>query len=135
MSSFLDTNVVVYLTAGDPAFADVSERLVRDGAIISVQVLNETARTLRGKLAFSWEEVGEFLEGLRAKCQVVPVSLATHERGLAYAERYGLNLFDAMIVAAAALAGCTTLYSEDMQDGLVIDRLTIRNPYAGPSPS
>jgi predicted nucleic acid-binding protein len=35
-----------------------------------------------------------------------------------------------MIVAAAQLAGCSTLYSEDMHHGLVIDRLTIRNPYA-----
>jgi len=34
-----------------------------------------------------------------------------------------------MIVAAAQLAGCTTLYSEDMHDGLTIDRLTIRNPF------
>jgi predicted nucleic acid-binding protein len=45
------------------------------------------------------------------------------------AERYILNIYDAMIVAAAQLAGCTVLYSEDMHDGLVIDRLTIRNPY------
>jgi predicted nucleic acid-binding protein len=41
-------------------------------------------------------------------------------------------MHDALIVAAALLAGCTTLYSEAMQDGQVIDRqLTIRNPFIG----
>jgi len=38
------------------------------------------------------------------------------------AERYGLSVYDAMIVAAALLGGCKTLYSEDMQDGFLIDR-------------
>ena len=61
---------------------------------------------------------------------VVPLTDETHDRGLAVAERYGFNVYDGMIVAAAQLAGCTVLYSEDMHDGLVIDRLTIRNPYA-----
>jgi predicted nucleic acid-binding protein len=41
-----------------------------------------------------------------------------------------MNVYDGMIVAAAQLAGCRVLYSEDMHDGLVIDRLTIRNPFA-----
>jgi predicted nucleic acid-binding protein len=37
-----------------------------------------------------------------------------------------------MIVAAALLAGCDTLYTEDMHPGLVIEnRLRIVNPFAG----
>jgi predicted nucleic acid-binding protein len=37
-----------------------------------------------------------------------------------------------MIVAAALLAGCDVLYSEDMHDGLVIEeRLRIVNPFVG----
>ncbi len=36
----------------------------------------------------------------------------------------------ALIVAAALLAGCTTLYPEDLRHGQVIERqLTIRNPF------
>jgi predicted nucleic acid-binding protein len=58
------------------------------------------------------------------------LTVTTHELGLALAERYQLNVYDGMIVAAAQLADCTVLYSEEMHDGLVIDRLTIRNPYA-----
>ncbi len=50
---------------------------------------------------------------------------------LAPAERYGLAVYDAMIAAAALLADCDTLLSEDMQDGLVIDgRLRVVDPFA-----
>jgi predicted nucleic acid-binding protein len=46
------------------------------------------------------------------------------------AERYGLSVHDAMIVAAALIGGCDVLYSEDMQDGMLIDKqLTICNPF------
>jgi predicted nucleic acid-binding protein len=61
---------------------------------------------------------------------IVPLTIEMHDRGLALAEQYRLNVYDGMIIAAAQLAGCTVLYSEDMHDGLVIDRLTIRNPFA-----
>lgn len=129
MDPFFDSNVVVYLTSSDLSRRRVSKRLIDTGGIISAQVLNETASVLRSKLGFTWDEMREFLEGVRAKCDVVPVSIATHERGLAYAERYTLSIYDGMIVAAAVLAGCETLYSEDMHHGLVIDGLTICNPF------
>ena len=67
---------------------------------------------------------------MRGKCEIVPLTLETHMRGIAYAERYKLAIYDSMIVAAAVTAGCTTLYSEDMHDGLVIDGVTVRNPFA-----
>jgi predicted nucleic acid-binding protein len=78
----------------------------------------------------SWAETRDFLDTFRATMKVVPLTLETHERGLDHAERYQLSVYDGMIVAAAQLAGCRVLYSEDMHDGLVIDGLTIRNPYA-----
>ena len=58
-------------------------------------------------------------------------TLRTHDVGRALAERYGWSVYDAMIVAAALLAGCTRLWSEDMQDGLLVEgRLRIANPFA-----
>ena len=50
--------------------------------------------------------------------------------GLRIRARYGFSFYDSLIVAAALEAGCTTLYSEDMQDGQRIEGLTIRNPFA-----
>ncbi len=128
-SAFFDTNVLLYEFSDDAAKAAASENVIRGGGVISVQVLNEFANAGRRKLGLSWAVVRDILGEYRTNFTVVPVTLETHERGLNLAERYQLNVYDGMIVAAAQLAGCTTLYSEDMHDGLVIDRLTIRNPY------
>lgn len=126
---FLDTNVLVHLFDSDAAKADRAEAIIEAGVTISVQVLNEFVVVARRKLKRSWPEIREMLAGIRPNCDVVPVTLDVHEKGLAYAEQYQLSLYDAMIVAAASLAGCSTLFSEDMHDGLVINGLTIRNPY------
>jgi len=53
----------------------------------------------------------------------------THDLALELAERFQLSFYDGLIVAAAALAKCTTLYSEDMQDGQTIEGVPIRNPF------
>lgn len=127
--AFFDTNVLVYLADEDSERSVRTEELLAGGGIISVQVLNEFASVARRKIGMSWVETREFLDIFRATLNVVPLTIETHERGLDLAERYGVNVYDGMIVAAAQLAGCTTLYSEDMHDGLSIERLTIRNPY------
>lgn len=58
------------------------------------------------------------------------MTIETHERALRIAERYGLCIYDALIVSAALLANCKTLHSEDMQNGQLLERqLTIRNPF------
>ena len=130
---FFDTNIVLYLLSGDVAKADRAEELLAIGGVISVQVLNEFASVALRKLRMSWPEIREVLAQVRAVCPVVGLSLETHDRATQVAERYGLSVYDALIVSAALIAGCTTLYSEDMQDGQVIERqLTICNPFQSP---
>ena len=131
---FFDTNVVVYSLSDDPKKQARSEQLLPAGGVVSVQVLNETVRVARDpkKMGKTWPAVHVILAGVRAKCSVVPITLHVHQRGLVYAERYRFGIFDSMIVAAAVESGCSTLYSEDMHNGQVIDGLTIRNPYAVP---
>jgi predicted nucleic acid-binding protein len=127
---FFDTNVVLYLLSGDDTRADRAERELSAGSVISVQVLNEFASVAARKLKLSLAEIREVLTTIRAVCRVVPVSEEIHDVGLELAERYGLSVYDAMIVAAALLAGCTSVLSEDMQDGQVFeDRLQVRNPF------
>jgi predicted nucleic acid-binding protein len=79
----------------------------------------------------SHRELGirEVLETVRAVCAVEPVSAATHDLGAAIAERYGFNIYDGLIVAAASLAGCGLLYSEDLQDGQAVHGVTVHNPF------
>lgn len=53
-----------------------------------------------------------------------------HDRAIRISERFGYSIYDSLIIAAAILAGCDALYTEDMQDGQVIDQqLTIKNPF------
>jgi len=142
---FADTNVILYLL-DDGRKADRAEALLAQGPRISVQVLNEAMVNCRRKAGMSWEETGAFLAAVQALCPVEDLTLQTHETGRgrledltlqthetgrALAERYGFSVYDAMIVAAALLAGCTVLYTEDMQDGLLVEgHLRLANPFA-----
>lgn len=130
--AFLDTNILIHALVGAPPLAEAALALLEAGGTVSVQVLNECANTLRRKFSAGWPEIKLASERIRELCTVVPVSEETHARGLDLAERYTFSTYDAMIVAAAQIAGCAVLYSEDMHDGLIIDRLTIRNPYRDP---
>ena len=128
--AFFDTNVLLYLLSGDASKADRAENLVAAGGVISVQVLNEFASVASRKLGMSWAEIREVLETVRAVCRVEPISLETHDRGLALSERYGFSIYDSMILASALLAGCDALFTEDLQDGQSVDgKLTVRNPF------
>ena len=129
---FFDTSVVLYLLSADAQKADRVETLLGAGGAISVQVLNEFAAVARRKAALSWLGVREALSVVRATCVTYPVTEETHDRGVDIAGRYGFSLYDSMIVAAAHCAGCTTLFSEDLQHRQVIDgALTVRNPFIG----
>ena len=128
--AFIDTNILLYLLSEDSNKADRAETIVRAGGTISVQVLNEMANVTHRKLAMSWMEINELLSLIRSLCSIEPLTIETHDMGKLIAERCKLSVYDAMIAAAALLGGCETLYSEDMQDGLLIDnQLRICNPF------
>ena len=97
--SFLDTNVLVYLASADIGKAERAEKLIAAGGVISVQVLNELTNVGRRKMRLSWAEMHDFLALVRTFLSVEPITVETHETGLALAERYGLSVYDAMIVA------------------------------------
>lgn len=129
-ASFLDTNILVYFSIQDSAHSGRAAEIVEAGGEISVQVLNEFANVARSKMQMEWDEISEAVDFICSLLQVHPLTMDTHLGALALAERHRLHLYDAMIVAAALEAGCTTLYSEDMHDGLpVAGRLRIVNPF------
>lgn len=126
---FFDSNIILSLLDDGPK-RDRAVQVVQKGGTISVQVLNEVLVNCQRKAGMSWVEAGVFLDGIRAICTVVPLTSETHDIGRAVAERYTLQIYDAMIVGAALVAGCTELLSEDMQDGLLVENvLRIRNPF------
>ena len=132
--AFFDTNVLVYIVGQKDERTASAEALVAGGGVVSVQVLNELASVARRKLGMTWEDIQEALAAIRVLCpSPVPLTIHTHEAGLRIAAQYQFHIYDALVAAAALEADCTTLYSEDLQDGQVIDRrLTIRNPFTMP---
>lgn len=113
------------MRSGRVAPTSCSER----GGVVSVQVLNEFAAVARRKLRLNIPEIRDVLDIVRSLCEVVPLELGTHDRALDLAERYKFSIYDALIVAAAIRADCTTLWTEDLHHGQKIERLTIRNPF------
>lgn len=133
---FVDTNVLVYVRdrtdeakqrmAAEWMTALWESRLGR----VSVQVLQEYYVTLTRKLqpARDAEDVREDVIALSA-WRPVTIDLDMIERAWELQERFAFSWWDSLIVAAAAAARCRYLLSEDLQDGLVVDGLTIVSPF------
>ncbi len=127
---FIDSNVILYLLSSDETKADRAEALLNKGGLISVQVLNEVTSVCLRKLKMTWEEIDAVLLTLKTACEVVPLTLESHDKAVQLAKRYSLSFYDAHICATALLANAKLLLSEDMQSGLKIESMTIKNPFA-----
>jgi predicted nucleic acid-binding protein len=127
---FLDSNVLLYSASTCVPKAERADALIAAGGTISVQVLNEILNVLRRQGRTSLTEANGFLDGLRRLLDVRPLTIEDHDLSRALIERYQFATYDGMVVASALRAGCETLWSEDMHDGLVVEgTLTIRNPF------
>jgi predicted nucleic acid-binding protein len=131
----LDTNILVYAQA---------EERPEPNHLRALEILNATSLT---DAIIPLHVYGEFLNVCRRKLKIPPIaateqvvdyallfqSPATSLEDLTEAahlsSRFTLQYFDALIIAVATRAGATMLLSEDMHDGLVIDALTVVNPF------
>jgi predicted nucleic acid-binding protein len=131
----LDTNILAYAegvdgTAMASAAMELIERFPADHVIVPVQALGELYRVLRKKGGMS---------GAAAERQVLMwiddhvIEETTNHRflcAMTLATTHGFNIFDAIILATAADAGCRLLLSEDMHDGFSWAGCTVCNPFA-----
>lgn len=131
---FIDSNIVLYLLSGDAAKADRAQALLEAGGVISVQVLNEVVSVCLRKLKMPWQEVDALLLAVKAACDVLPLTVTSHEKAVDVAKRFQLSFYDASIVASALVFGASVLFSEDMHSGMRIEGLAIQNPFIGVSP-
>jgi len=129
-AAFADTNIVIYAEGADVRKAQRAMAILEPGPVISSQVVTETINILTRKYGFALAEAHDVASSLLDLCEVVPVGAQTVREAMRLAARYQLSHWDSVIVAAAHLAGCETLYSEDFQHGQVIEgRLAIVNPF------
>jgi predicted nucleic acid-binding protein len=135
---FFDTNVLVYLHAADVpakrlrAHEVFESALAADAVVLSVQVLQEffVAATRRSKTPLSVDEA-EAQVRRYARLELVLPDAELVLAAIARAKRSKISFWDALVVEAALRAGCTVLFTEDLQEGWVVDgRLTVVNPFA-----
>ncbi len=126
----IDTNIAVYALSEGPK-CEAAYLLLEAGPSVSVQLLNEFLNVSLRKRGLPWPEIEESLAVINSLASSVrSIDFDLHRRGREIARRYNLGTYDSMIIAAALLDECDTLYTEDMQHGLVIDgTLTITNPF------
>lgn len=131
---FFDSNVLVYIaTNQDAAKKKVALELVASAigsqnGVISLQVLREVANCMFKKSNDSVEHIRETLSGFDA-LDFLGDSRELLDRGMDIKDQYGIQFYDALIVASAEATGCDTLYSEDMGDGQIYSGIRVVNPF------
>lgn len=133
---FLDTNTLVYTfdrTAPEKQARAVQllELALSGKGCISFQVIQEFLNLALRKFAppMTEAQARRYLQTtLEPLCRVF-ADVALYERALAVRERWRFSFYDSLIVAAALEAGCSILYSEDLQHNQQIEKLTVINPF------
>ena len=135
---FFDTNVLVYALAVrvgsrvDPRTVK-AEELLSAGGVVSVQVLNEFADVASWKLKMKWEAIAGSLDLIDVLCgRAIPLTADTNRAAVGLSKQHGFRIYNALILAAAIEAGCSTLLTEDLRHGQVVEGVRIENPFLLP---
>ena len=131
---FLDTNILIYCYSIDEKNKqEIALELVEkysENSLISIQVINELSNILFKEFKLSAIEIENVILEIDNYTSIVNFTLTTQIKALKIKDRYKLQFYDSLIIATAIENKCTILYSEDMQDGLVIENiLRIVNPF------
>lgn len=135
MTYLLDTSVPVYtfdeVDAGkrDRARQLVGDAIASGDGVISNQVLQETLNVFARKLGATAGQQLEIFDNVLSSLWRIHPTGDLYRRAVAIGQRYRFGFYDSLVIAAAVEYGSGLLYSEDLQDGQVIDTVTIRNPF------
>ena len=130
--AFIDTNIFIYIQRTDePEKTRISKKAIEFfDCVTSTQVLNETCNIFTRKYPASKDKIKRVLNSIQDNCTMLTVTNDYPARALDYHSKYSISYYDALMVVAALEANCKYLISEDMQDGLIIDKkLRIVNIY------
>jgi len=135
---FLDTNVFIYaidsstdLKKKSATARQLIEEYIRnEEGVISIQVLQEfyQVSTRKIQVPLSSRDALEYLQYISVLDTVHP-DFEMIVAGIHIHEKKMISFWDALIVQSALSAGCTRLFTEDLQHGLKIDRLIVENPF------
>jgi predicted nucleic acid-binding protein len=131
--AFLDTNVLVYCySSDDPSKQKAAVEVASlPAALISTQVIQELCNILSKKFKLNWKEISKVVVEVEGNFEIHNNASSTIRKACHFAETLKFSFYDSLIVASAIEAECEILFSEDLQDGQVIEnQLLVRNPFA-----
>jgi predicted nucleic acid-binding protein len=133
---FLDTNVFVYQFDLHQGKSQRASQLIRTAittkrGVVSYQVVQEFFSVALTRFAkpLAISEADEYLHKILKPMLAVQSSPRLFLEALRIHAHLRFSWYDALIVAAAQQAGCSILYTEDMQHGRSVDGLRIENPF------
>lgn len=132
--SFIDTNVLIYAEASDvptkqKAALALLKRLYDDASgVLSTQVLQEYCNVALKKLKLSSQYLRAQLD-FYEQFEIVQVTPSIIRAGLDLHQTRSVAFYDAIVLASAQTAGCSQLYSEDMNTGEIVEGVRILNPF------
>lgn len=134
---FIDTNIFVYsFDESSKTKQKTAKQLIQSGlesgqGTISYQVIQEflNVATKKFEHPLDSDDAKIFVSNTLRPLLRVHSSIELFSKGLEIQKRYRLGFYDSLIIAAAAMASCRVIYSEDFQDGFTIDKLKIVNPF------
>ena len=136
---FLDTNILVYTFDSkhndkrERARSLVEDALQRNAGVISYQVVQEFLNLATRKFALPMtpDAARDYLKVVLEPLCVVFPSIALYQRAIDLNERWRYDFYDSLIIGSALEAGCSILYSEDLQNQQKIESLTVVDPFTG----
>jgi predicted nucleic acid-binding protein len=135
---FIDTNILVYSfdTASKEKCA-IARGILEDAlagcnGVISYQVVQEFVNVATRKFAtpLRHDDAKVYLKRVLEPLCDVYATIELYEHALDISQRWQYSFYDSLIIASALQAGCSRLYTEDLQHGQKIQRLEIVNPFA-----
>ncbi len=128
---FIDSNVWLYaFMDSESSKYELSNTLINQpGVTLSTQVINEVCANLIRKAGYSEQEIRQTLDNFSERYIIFESGLSIIRQASRLRDGYSLSYWDSLILATAQENNCSVVYSEDMQDGLKLDSVIIRNPY------
>ncbi len=130
----IDTNILIYsVDSSDPGKHRIADVIVRqaltNGIGIPFQCLSEFVYATTKKRILTMAAATDVVLRVLLAAKLVPSEEADLIEALRITTSDRIPFFDALLLATAARSGCTTLFSEDFQDGRTFGTLTVRNPF------
>ncbi len=137
VENFLDTNVFIYQLEGtDSRKSKIAKDLIQTGisegtCCISFQIVQECLNVIsrKAQIPLNTDEIRRYLNSVLTPLVRVHSSLQLYQETLEIHARFQLGFYDSLVLSAALEAGCTRLYSEDLQHGQQFQQLTVVNPF------